>query len=182
MDDIISKFIDNEMDLEEKIVFVERIHGDRTFRDESLELLQQEKLLRSEMVERIPAVILPVRKKFFTPFLRPAAVFASGMAALLIILFFSFPSRVATPTTHRFVLYLPQVRQVEITGSFTDWKRIPLKPTGSSGYWEVTLTIPEGEHRFTYILEGHQRISDPTVPTREKDDFGGENSLLYVGA
>jgi len=63
--------------------------------------------------------------------------------------------------------------------SFTRWKRIPLKPTGSSGYWEVSLTIPEGEHRFTYILLGQQRISDPRVPTREKDDFGGENSILY---
>jgi hypothetical protein len=51
---------------------------------------------------------------------------------------------------------------------------------GDSGYWEVTLNLPAGEHRFSYILEGKQRLSDPTIMTRELDDFGGENSILEV--
>jgi hypothetical protein len=182
MDYLISKFIDNELEIGEKITFVERAHQDRTFREESLKLLQQEKLLRSDIVDRVPPLILPLRKKKFSSYLRPVSLFASGVAGLLIILYLAFPSQMVTSNSHRFVIYQPQVRQVEITGSFTDWKRIPLKPTGSSGYWEVTLTIPEGEHRYTYILEGHQRISDPTVPARERDDYGGENSIIYVGA
>ena len=51
---------------------------------------------------------------------------------------------------------------------------------GSSGYWEINLPVPSGEHRFAYILDGDRRISDPTLPASEKDDFGGENSILSV--
>ena len=30
------------------------------------------------------------------------------------------------------------------------------------------------------IIEGRKRIPDPTIPIREKDDFGGENSILAI--
>ena len=53
-----------------------------------------------------------------------------------------------------------------------------MKRMGSSGYWEMTLDLPRTEHQFTYILEGNQRFADPTILTREGDDFGGENSVL----
>ena len=42
------------------------------------------------------------------------------------------------------------------------------------------LEVPAGEHRLCYILEGGRRIPDPTIAIREKDDFGGENSILAV--
>jgi 1,4-alpha-glucan branching enzyme len=90
------------------------------------------------------------------------------------------PSQVTTSTPYRFVIYRPDVSQVEITGSFTEWLKIPVKKIGSSGYWEVTLDLPRGEHRFTFILDGHQRFPDPSIPTREQDDFGGENSIILV--
>ena len=78
------------------------------------------------------------------------------------------------------MLYRPDVQQAEIAGSFTGWQPRPLRRLGASGYWEIVLDLPEGEHRFAYILEGSRRIADPTVPIREKDDFGGENSILAV--
>jgi hypothetical protein len=51
---------------------------------------------------------------------------------------------------------------------------------GGSGYWETELELSSGEHRFVYILDDSRRIVDPTIPIREKDDFGGENSILSV--
>jgi hypothetical protein len=51
---------------------------------------------------------------------------------------------------------------------------------GSSGYWDITVNLPSGEHRFTYILDGKKRFTDPTVPARELDDFGGRNSIISV--
>ena len=83
-------------------------------------------------------------------------------------------------TTHRFVLFQPDVNRVEITGSFLGWEAVPMQRSGTSGYWEVVLEVPAGEHRLCYILEGGRRIPDPTIPIREKDDFGGENSILAV--
>ena len=49
---------------------------------------------------------------------------------------------------------------------------------GSSGYWEIRLELPEGEHRYSYVLEGGQTFADPTVTAQELDDFGGKNSIL----
>jgi 1,4-alpha-glucan branching enzyme len=81
---------------------------------------------------------------------------------------------------YRFVIYQPDAQRVELAGSFSGWKRIPLKLAGQSGYWETTLELPEGDHRFSYIIEGNQRLTDPTIAVREIDDFGGENSILRV--
>ena len=69
---------------------------------------------------------------------------------------------------------------VELVGSFSGWGKIPLKSAGRSGYWEVTVDLPEGDHRFSYIVEGSRRLADPTIGVRETDDFGGENSILSV--
>jgi 1,4-alpha-glucan branching enzyme len=108
-------------------------------------------------------------------------LFASALAAAVIVLLLFLPSQVTTSTPYRFVIYRPDVSRMEITGSFTAWQRVPMNRVESSGYWEATLDLTQGEHRFTYILDGRQSFPDPTVLTRERDDFGGENSILLVG-
>jgi 1,4-alpha-glucan branching enzyme len=52
---------------------------------------------------------------------------------------------------------------------------------GSSGYWTLTLTLPEGEHRYSYQVQNGEQMADPTVTTRERDDYGGENTVIVVG-
>ena len=182
MDPMISQFIDDELSLGEKIEFVEKVHEERTFMDESIELLEQEKLIRSDVVERIPAIEFKSRRGLFRPILQPMGLLASALALGLVILFFCWPSQVSTPISHRFVIYRPDVSQVEITGTFTEWKRISMNRIGSSGYWEITLDLKKGEHRFTYILEGQQKFADPTILAQEQDDFGGKNSVLVLEA
>ena len=181
MEYLISMFIDDELDIDDKIKFVKKVHGDNVFQDEVVELLGQEKLIRSEVVDRVPSITVKSKKRFtFFPLLRPMSLLASALAAAVIIFFLAMPTQVATSTPYRFVIYRPDVRQAEITGSFTEWEKIPMKRIGSSGYFELSLYLPHGEHQFTYILEGRQRFPDPTIPTREHDDFGGENSVLSV--
>jgi hypothetical protein len=58
MDDyLISLFIDDEMDLDEKIVFVETVHTSREYTLETVALLEQEKLLRKAPA-RMPASVI----------------------------------------------------------------------------------------------------------------------------
>ncbi len=180
-EDLISSYIDDELELDDKIEFVETVHEQEAFKEEAIDLLQQEKLMRSEVVDRVPAVAFPERRRFTIPFWRPAGMFAAGLAAALLVIFFVTPQQeLPVPTMHRFVLYQPDVKQVEITGSFLGWAAVPMKRSGTSGYWEAVLEVPAGEHRLCYIIEGRKRIPDPTIPIREKDDFGGENSILAV--
>lgn len=183
MNHLISMFIDDELDIDDKIAFIESVERDRSYKQETIELLHQEKELRSDVVDYIPTVdVKPVIdwKKNVISFLRPVSVFASGLAAALIIIWLFTPSQQSYPIPNRFVIYRPDIKRAEITGSFIDWKKLPMQQIGNSGYWEITLTLPEGEHRFTYILDSTKRFADPTIPAREMDDFGGQNSILQV--
>ena len=179
-DYMISMFIDDEMDFDEKIELVESVHADAAVKNEIVHLLQQEKLIRSPAVRRIPVVKAAVRPKPSFNLWRPAAAFVSGLAVALMIMFFVVPEQKISSVSHRFVIYQPDVNRVEITGSFTGWKTLPMKKIGATGYWEITLDLKEGEHRYSYILESGAQIPDPSVLTREKDDFGGDNSILDV--
>jgi len=180
-DYLISSFIDDELNLHEKIEFVETVHEQVVFRDEAVDLLHQEKQVRGQVVDRVPTVALREKHRFSIPLWRPAGIFAAGLVAALLVMFFvTTRQEQVMLATHRFVLYQPDASRVEITGSFLGWDAVPMKKTGTSGYWEAVLEVPAGEHRLCYILEGGRRIPDPTIPIREKDDFGGENSILAV--
>jgi len=41
--------------------------------------------------------------------------------------------------------------------------------------------LSEGEHTYSFIVDGKEQMADPTVSARQMDDFGGENSILKVG-
>ncbi|MGD8882927.1 MAG: glycogen-binding domain-containing protein [Desulfobacterales bacterium] len=180
MNCLISKFIDNELDLDDKIEFVDRVHEDRIFKDESIALLGMEKIIRADVVDRIPSLKVKIKNKRFSFGLRPMGLLVSAAAAALILFFILSHPQQNPATLHRFVIYRPDVTKAEIAGTFTGWQRIPMNRIGSSGYWDITVNLPSGEHRFTYILDGKKRFADPTVPTRELDDFGGRNSIISV--
>lgn len=191
-DYLISMFIDNELNLDEKIDFVETVHKEQGFKDEALDLLEQEKLLQAELAYQTPQVSLPFpkesKKYFSVPWLRPAALFSAGLAlgaAILFVLPTSVPIPVPSPVAsrevpHRFIIYRPNADHADIIGTFTRWQPVAMEKIGPSGYWGLTLNLPEGEYQYSYLVEDGQQIADPTVPERVQDDFGGENSILSV--
>ena len=185
MNEKISMFIDDELMLDEKIMFVEAIKENPSFAAEAIELLNIEKQIRLDVVERVPQIefLRPgLLEKATSFFKQPLGWTVTALAvAIVALLLTTMPSSEAVSKQNRFVIYKPQASRVEIAGSFTNWKRISMQRIGDSGYWELTMALPEGEHHFTYILGGRQRFADPTILTRELDDFGGYNSILYVG-
>jgi hypothetical protein len=187
MNAMISLFIDNELSLEEKSLFIEKLRDDTPFYLESLQMLQQEMLIRSDVVDRAPQADIRLLNTWILTIknlLRPSRIIpAAATAIACAILFLTIlPSNDTKPNLNRFVIYRPDVSHVEIVGSFTGWKRAPLRKISTSGYWEGMFELSEGEHRYTYILEGDKHYTDPTVLTVEKDDFGGTNSIIRVKA
>ena len=180
-DELISLFIDNAMDLDEKIEFIELVHANRSYKDDALSLLKQESGLRQDISETIPVVDLKTDGRIGLFFNRAWGYLATAAATACIIFWLTFQAPVAETIPYRFVLYHPGVEQVQLSGSFTDWDPISLHRIGDSGYWDITLPIPRGEHQFSYILNGKETLTDPTIQAREMDDFGGENSILAVG-
>lgn len=185
MEYLSSMYIDNEMDLNEKKQFIEKVKSDPAFYTLTMDLLTQEQLLQIQPVLPEPAS----GKRWQQPssirlglirFLKPLAFAAAGFSAAVLMLFTTFQPAVSPLPINRFVLFEPVADQVELAGSFTGWQRISMNRIGNSGYWELNLPVASGEHRFAYILNNDRRIADPTLPAREKDDFGGENSILSV--
>lgn len=183
-------YIDDEMSLEEKILFVRHVNGNRTYTDDAVSMLEQEKKLSAALIQPAPEAALPFPKA-------KRSLHSLGMAlAACVLLVLSFLlganfyplddplqrsiSLLPATVQHRFVLFQQGSAQVEITGSFTKWQKLPLTPTGSEGYWEITLEVPSGEHRYSFIVDGSKLIPDPTVASKEPDDFGTINSILYV--
>jgi len=191
MDYLISMYIDDELSIEDKIVFVQHVHGDQQFTDDAVSFLRQERALRSYLPEQTPEVNLSLlqRAKFSLGDQNHLGLAFAASLLILVALFFTLTSRpheVFSPPEnihqHRFVIYQSGIKHVEIAGSFTNWQRIPLQPAGASGYWEITLEIPPGEHAFSYILDNKNILPDPTITAQEEDDFGTVNSILVVEA
>jgi len=185
MNSMISLFIDDELTIDEKKTFIEKVRDDTSFYKESSQMLQQEMLIRSDVLEDALRTDIELPQKswivIMKNLLRPTVLVPAAMACIIIFLLFMPLKTTFKPDyPSRFVVYQPDVGKVEIAGSFTEWKRVPLKKISNSGYWEAMLKLPEGEHRYTYILEGETPYADPTVLTMEKDDFGGVNSVIQV--
>jgi hypothetical protein len=181
----ISMFIDDELDIDQKVELIEAVSGDSDVKQEVVNLLEQEKRLRSDMVDFVPPMVIAPPHRPRVSFFRAIGLFSSGLAtALTVFLAWTFFEQKSPdplterPLPYRFVVYQPQITHAEITGSFTRWQKVPMIRNGD--YWEVTLDLHPGEHRFSYIFDGNQKVADPTVAVREKDDFGGENSILEL--
>lgn len=180
MEEMLSQFIDDEMNLEEKMVFVRKVHGDAGFKDEAVRLIEQERLLRSDVVHRVPEALPTRRWGFLVPLWRPLA-FATVAATLVLFMMYSMWAPLEPAASpYRFVVFQPDVDRMEIAGTFSAWKNLPMRKIGDTGYWEILLELPRGEHKYVYIMDGRDRLADPTILRRESDDFGGENSILSV--
>jgi len=184
MDYLASMYIDNEMDLNEKRQFVEMVHCDEEFYTLAVDLLNQEQRLRPVTIMQ-PAEAAekrwrPPLRHILANLVRPFGCAVAGFAAAILMVNALSWNSPPSPHSNRFVLFEPDAERVELTGSFTGWQRVAMQRIGDSGYWELKLPVPAGEHRFSYILNGDRRMADPTLSAVERDDFGGENSILNV--
>ncbi|MBE0585231.1 MAG: hypothetical protein IH612_15910 [Desulfofustis sp.] len=189
---LISLFIDDELDFEEKQVFIRSVRDDGRFADETLALLDVERQIRhvpKELTASLPkrSPVCHGRRSFLdslTDWYRPAAGFAAALLLVALVRpFLPSAEQQLEPImeNHRFVFYHPDTAEAKIVGTFTGWQPVAMQSAGRGGYWSVTLPLPPGEHRYSFLLEEGDAMPDPTVTARELDDFGGENSVIVIG-
>jgi 1,4-alpha-glucan branching enzyme len=79
-----------------------------------------------------------------------------------------------------FRFYRPRAKEVSVAGSFNGWstERLKMSPQ-SGGWWSLTTTLPEGDHRFRYCADG-EWYTDFAANGVELEK-GVLNSLLTVG-
>lgn len=176
---LISEFIDNELQLSEKKVFVQEVAGDPSFSDEVIEMIDFEMQLRSEVDVETPEIDIPVKRKNRWPVL---SVIASA-AMLMVAVLWPRPELVTVAESelrNRFVIYAPEASSLHLTGTFTQWQKLKMHQIADTGYWEAVLPLKAGEHRYNFIVNNTDEIVDPTAAFTESDDFGGQSSVLLL--
>lgn len=84
---------------------------------------------------------------------------------------------------HTFRVYLPEARTVELVGTFTDWRVRPapmLREPG--GWWIAQVEMAEGDHLFSYLVDGTVWMADYAASGVRGNGFGGWVSQLSVAA
>ena len=186
-EELISQYIDDELDLDEKIVFVQTIQADGSFADDAVALLQQAQRLRAAPADclarvprSLPAPVTPSRTRWWWSV--GGLSLATAMVGLLLLFWPAPVPQAPLLEQRRFVLYLPEVARASLVGTFTGWQPVAMERIGGSGYWTLSLHVPAGEHRYSILVDDGRLLADPTVSAREQDDFGGENSVIEVRA
>ena len=67
--------------------------------------------------------------------------------------------------------------RVELAGTFSDWKPVPL--TRTSEGWEAEIALPAGRHRVAVRINGGPWQA-PRGTARMRDEYGGEAGLVVV--
>jgi 1,4-alpha-glucan branching enzyme len=69
---------------------------------------------------------------------------------------------------------------VLLAGDFTGWQQAPLPlKKGKGGVWKTTVSLPPGRYEYRLLVDGQWR-DDPNCPTRQPNQFGGENCVCVV--
>jgi len=82
--------------------------------------------------------------------------------------------------THQFTYYQKGLQSISLVGEFNDWAADSTTMTEvSPGVWTVSLLLKPGVYEYQFILNGKQRVTDPTMP-QASNDFGSPNSVVTV--
>lgn len=81
---------------------------------------------------------------------------------------------------HQFTFYQKGLQSISVVGQFNDWDAdsTALKEV-SPGVWTVSVALRPGVYEYQFILNGKQRVTDPTTP-KTSNDFGSPNSVVTV--
>lgn len=81
-----------------------------------------------------------------------------------------------------FELHAPGADQVELLGTFNNWKTsdIVLNGPDETGLWTATVDLPEGRHEYIFLVDGEQWLADPKSAALRPDGFGHVNTVIQV--
>ncbi len=139
-----------------------------------------------EVMDALPAWRKCKAPRRYRSWLLPALV---GAASMLVVMFGLDHLRSETAdgvdsgyVMFHFELHAPGADQVELLGTFNDWKMgdIVLNGPDASGHWTATVELPEGRHEYIFLVDGERWIADPAAATLRSDGFGNVNAVIQV--
>ena len=82
----------------------------------------------------------------------------------------------------RFVYIDDGASEIAVAGNFSDWEPIKLdrRVMGDKTVWSGLVPVERGEHRYMFIRNGEEWISDPLAEIQRDDGFGNKNAVIYL--
>lgn len=83
----------------------------------------------------------------------------------------------------QFVIVAGDAHRVSLVGDFNDWDvaATPLQRVSEQGLWSVVVPLTPGRHVYSFVVDGTQWVPDSAAPRAPEDEFGGANSIVFVG-
>lgn len=82
----------------------------------------------------------------------------------------------------RFVYIDDEAESIEVAGDFNGWEPISLDKQEVNGeqVWTGLVSMQRGEHRYMFVKDGKQWLTDPMAPIHREDGFGNKNAVIYL--
>ncbi len=93
-------------------------------------------------------------------------------------------SDLAPPVYIQFVFAGGDARSVALAGDFNGWnpERHVLRDPDGDGVWTGLFALPPGLHKYMFLVDGDQWVTDPRAERYVDDGFGMRNALINVAA
>ena len=130
---------------------------------------------------------------------RPATIGLAGAVAMLSILLLNQPEptsimptpvmptlTVSSPNTPviyvQFAFAHPEAQSVTVAGDFNDWdaEATPLRDTDGDGVWTGLIALRPGMHKYMFVVNGEQWVTDPEAERYVDDGFGNRNAVIAI--
>lgn len=90
------------------------------------------------------------------------------------------PANSQIPVVFRF--RAAEAQSVSVMGSFNHWNpkghQMLLDP--ESGDWTIRVNLSPGKYDYVFLVDGEQITSDPHADIFKADEYGHQNSILFV--
>lgn len=82
----------------------------------------------------------------------------------------------------RFVYFDEDAESMEVAGDFSDWDTVSLSREfiGDRQVWTGLIPVTRGEHRYMFVRNGEEWLTDPLATVQRDDGFGNKNAVIYI--
>ena len=91
------------------------------------------------------------------------------------------PVLTTTAILVEFRLEAPGATSVALAGDFNDWETdVVLEDRDGDGIWTGRVPIQPGVHKYMFVIDGTEWVTDPDAERYSDDGFGNRNAVLAV--
>lgn len=81
----------------------------------------------------------------------------------------------------QFVLEAPGATSVAVAGDFSEWDdRFTLEDRDGDGVWTGLIPLVVGVHKYMFVIDGADWVTDPNAQHYADDGFGNRNAVIAV--